>query len=335
MASVVASCSRTTSPPAPAKRPEAESARLVPFLYEATTYGYVTREGATAVPSRFRHARRFHEGRAAVGNGDHKWGFIDGDGTLVVPFRYDLVGDFHDGRARAFRLREPVPGPLGGTLVPGELTETTIDREGHESNEHRSIRNVLPDLSGSERPTFEELAAAPMPTPQRWATFSAPGAKLGLRELATGREVFPAQYGDIRLIEDVDGSGVKFFGVRSANDTKPMPTWTVYDLGGKELVAGAFEVGAFSSEGCFTISTLLEGGDVSWSAIDASGHRLVSLPYANRSFAFRDGIAEVWVSEVEPIFFSHDGRIYADMAAVDARHRAVGHPVPRVEAGTK
>jgi hypothetical protein len=38
---------------------------------------------------------------------------------------------------------------------------------------------------------------------------------------------------------------------------------------------------------------------------------------------------------VEPIFVSHDGRIYADMAAVDARHRAAGRPVPRVEAGAE
>lgn len=322
-------CKRSTAgAPSRAQRSDAESAQLVPWLHSVSPaqVGFVERDGRPAFTRRFAGARRFHEGRAAVIDVSGKAGFIDGDGAMVVPMRYDLVGDFRSGHARAFRFRRPILGPVQGlVLAPGELTEISIDREGHESAETRKPANVLPDLAGSDAPVFEEQAPRPAAPPRRWETFSAGTPAMGLRETPGGREVLAARYSDFRLIEDVDGSGVKFLAARGALDTPPPgPTWTVHDLEGKGIHSGAFDVGAFSSEGSFVVSASIDGGDVTWSAVDATGRRLVSVPFAAGPFAFRDGIAEVFVADVGSVFVGRDGRTYADPAPIAERHRAVG-----------
>jgi hypothetical protein len=322
-------CKRSTaSAPSRAQRSDAESAALVPWLYAVSPaqVGFVERDGRPAFTRRFGGARRFHEGRAAVTDVSGKAGFIDGDGTVVVPMRYDLVGDFRRGHARAFRFRKPILGPVQGlVLAAGELTEMSIDRQGHESAETKKPANMLPDLAGSDAPLFEEHSPRPAAPPRRWETFSARTPAMGLRETTGGREVFPARYSDFRLIEDVDGSGVKFLAARGDLDTPPPgPTWTVHDLDGKVIHSGAFDVGAFSSEGSFVVSALADGGDVTWSAVDGTGRRLVSVPFASGPFAFRDGIAEVFVADVGGVFVGRDGRMYADPAPIDERHRAVG-----------
>lgn len=322
-------CKRSTaSAPSQAQRSDAASAALVPWLYAVSPaqVGFVERDGRPAFARRFAGARRFHEGRAAVTDGSGKAGFIDGDGAVVVPMRYDLVGDFQSGHARAFRFRGPILGPVQGlVLAPGELTEITIDRQGHESAATKKSANVLPDLAGFDAPLFEEHFPRPAPPPRRWETFSAGAPSMGLRETAGSREVLPARYSDFRLIEDVDGSGVKFLAARGALDTPPPgPTWTVHDVEGKVIHSSAFDVGAFSSEGSFVVAALMDGGDVAWSAVDATGHRLVSVPFAAGPFAFRDGIAEVFVADVGSVFVGRDGRMYADPAPIAERHRAVG-----------
>ena len=326
------SCKHASSAPPAAKRSDADAALLVPWLYEAVPtqeqYGYVTRDGKTAFRARFTDARQFHEGRAAVATAQGHAGFIDADGNVVVSLMYDFVDDFRNGRARVFHFRAPVLGPVQNVILrDGELTEATIDLAGHESGVTKTTANVIPPgLFPDPRP---------ITTATRWEIFMGEGGKQGLREIATKREVFAASYGGFKYIQDIDGSGFKFLASKEPNNTPPPgPRWTVYDMALKPIATDASDVGEYSSEGCFTIEE--RTGDMTrwtWTAIDGNGHRVLTMPYASEFF-FKDGIAAVTVTDlVVPIYASREGRIYATIAAVDARHHSVGREPIAIDRG--
>jgi hypothetical protein len=71
-------------------------------------FGYITTNGTFAIAPRFKGARAFHQGRAAVrvamkdetGWPVYKWGAIDIDGKLVVPAQYKTVWSFEEGMAK-------------------------------------------------------------------------------------------------------------------------------------------------------------------------------------------------------------------------------------------
>lgn len=77
---------------------------LAPDCYdqENEKYGYIDEKGLQIIPYIYSDAREFHEGLAAVDNGEgvfSMWGFIDKYGNTVIPFEYDEVEDFCEGIA--------------------------------------------------------------------------------------------------------------------------------------------------------------------------------------------------------------------------------------------
>lgn len=86
--------------------PYSEAARFfVGYWFGAT--GYIDRTGKWAVRPRFRSAKDFHEGLAAVspkgetGGAQERWGFIDRKGKMVIPALFEGVGSFSQGVAAA------------------------------------------------------------------------------------------------------------------------------------------------------------------------------------------------------------------------------------------
>lgn len=72
--------------------------RLYPVVV-AGLWGYVDRDGQTAIPPRYEEASDFSEGRAAVRE-DGAWGYIAPDGRWVVRPRYASASPYAEGRAR-------------------------------------------------------------------------------------------------------------------------------------------------------------------------------------------------------------------------------------------
>ena len=80
--------------------PEEYAAALRPFK-AGKKYGYRDSNGNIIIEPRFRQARRFKEGLAAVNDGKwlkDRWGFIDSRGNFVIPAAYEYAQDFEDGR---------------------------------------------------------------------------------------------------------------------------------------------------------------------------------------------------------------------------------------------
>src|SRR6267154_1244414 len=48
-------------------------------------WGFIDKTGRMSIESRFRNAREFHDGLAAVQDDSGKWGFVDPSGALVIP----------------------------------------------------------------------------------------------------------------------------------------------------------------------------------------------------------------------------------------------------------
>jgi hypothetical protein len=72
-------------------------------------WGFVDANGAFVVEARFAKARGFHEGLAAVKEGD-SWGWIDAQGTFVAPPAFTGARDFSEGLAAA---QDPTSGLWG------------------------------------------------------------------------------------------------------------------------------------------------------------------------------------------------------------------------------
>lgn len=65
--------------------------------------GFIDTNGRVVIKPRFKYARSFHEGLAAVAmekQGSIKWGFCNRTGAMVIECEYDEVGDFHEHFAR-------------------------------------------------------------------------------------------------------------------------------------------------------------------------------------------------------------------------------------------
>jgi hypothetical protein len=73
---------------------------LHPISASLTRYGYMDVTGTVVIPVRFRSARSFSEGLAAV-ELDGRWGYLDRTGTMVIAPQFLLAHDFKDGRALA------------------------------------------------------------------------------------------------------------------------------------------------------------------------------------------------------------------------------------------
>ena len=62
-------------------------------------YGYKDKLGVLVIDYKYKDARNFSEGMAAIQMDNNKWGFISYDGTLIIPCTYDNVENFKDGKA--------------------------------------------------------------------------------------------------------------------------------------------------------------------------------------------------------------------------------------------
>lgn len=86
------------------ERPDIDNARNfrdgLAAASKGSHWGFIDREGQTAIPFEFEEVKDFHNGYAAVRRGG-KWGFIDKSGTTAVPARFDSVDSFEDGFAPA------------------------------------------------------------------------------------------------------------------------------------------------------------------------------------------------------------------------------------------
>ena len=62
-------------------------------------WGYVDRNGSMVIPPKYKDARGFSEGLAAVAfdDGRNKWGFIDRNGDVIIPAEFDDAFYFSEG----------------------------------------------------------------------------------------------------------------------------------------------------------------------------------------------------------------------------------------------
>lgn len=76
----------------------AEVGKMFP-IKRNNKFGYVDITGKIAIPPKFKDARCFSEGLAAVMSGG-KWGYIDKTGKYAIPPSYDTAFGFSEGSAR-------------------------------------------------------------------------------------------------------------------------------------------------------------------------------------------------------------------------------------------
>jgi len=62
-------------------------------------WGFIDQTARISIAARFRNAREFHEGLAAVQDDSGKWGFVDPSGAVVIPFSFDYATYFSEGLA--------------------------------------------------------------------------------------------------------------------------------------------------------------------------------------------------------------------------------------------
>jgi hypothetical protein len=278
-------------PPSASPLPATE---LVPWLDGTGRYGYSDRAGKLRIPARFKAARLFYDGLAAVYDGD-RWGFIDAQGQWRIRPQYQAVRDFQQGKTLAYRFKSPWLGPIMHlVLKSGEQSELEIDRDGRELSRIDSPANVLPETVSWDNPF--------------WPRYREPA-----RPLDDPGEIGGSKFSLVRTIVDVDGSGVKFVAGRGADGA-----WTIFSPAHKPI-AQMFEVAPWASEGGFVAMPPNAGYD----AFDETGRQITRVQAAF-AFAFRNGVAETYVPDVGPVFVDRQGKTFADQAYIDARHRAVG-----------
>jgi RNA polymerase sigma factor (sigma-70 family) len=73
---------------------------LAVFMNRSGRFGYIDSRGEIAIPPRFRHARPFSEGFAAVEVAGGRWAYIDKSGQVAVPGRFVWAYEFSEGLAR-------------------------------------------------------------------------------------------------------------------------------------------------------------------------------------------------------------------------------------------
>lgn len=267
---------------------------LVPWLTDTGLYGYADRTGKLQIPARFAAARLFFDCVAAVRDGD--WGFIDPAGKWRIHPRYQGVRDFRGGRATVYRFSSPWLGPIMHLILKnGSLSELEIDRAGNELARHDSMANAMPETSIAADPFFP-----------RYAPPSRPQDQAG----RIGDNVFE----EVRTIVDANGGGTKFLA--GHNFGQP---WRVFTKDATPLAEGFRDVAPFASEGCFVAAPSDRGFD----AYDEHA-RAVTRVDAAFGFVFWNGVAETYVPDVGVVFVDRTGRVYADLAYIEARHRAVG-----------
>lgn len=66
------------------------------------TFGYINHSGEEIIPCIYKLACDFHEGLAAVFDGD-KWGYIDTKGQIQIPLQFDWAENFKDEFARVLK----------------------------------------------------------------------------------------------------------------------------------------------------------------------------------------------------------------------------------------
>ena len=66
--------------------------------YENRTWGFINIQGQLVISLNYDFVYNFNEGLAVVGN-DKKYGAINKNGEVVIPYEYDYIGTFHDGLA--------------------------------------------------------------------------------------------------------------------------------------------------------------------------------------------------------------------------------------------
>ena len=71
---------------------------LALFSNKEEKVGYMNRKGEFVINPQFKKASKFHEGLAAVYNGD-KWGFVNKKGEIVINYQFEEVTDFSNGLA--------------------------------------------------------------------------------------------------------------------------------------------------------------------------------------------------------------------------------------------
>jgi hypothetical protein len=88
-------------------------------------WGYIDKEGKTAIDNIYETADSFSEGRAAVHDGK-QWGFIDQKGNMVIKPQYSYVERFHNGLALVREEERLSYIDLQGKLIWHEIEEAEI-----------------------------------------------------------------------------------------------------------------------------------------------------------------------------------------------------------------
>jgi hypothetical protein len=288
-------------PPLDGKR--APSSPLVPWLAKDGSYGYADRDGKLAIPPRFREARLFYEGFAAVLQSG-RWGFIQPSGEFQIAPAYVDLTDFQDGVAQAYTYKSGIDDPIWGKpLVSGTIEMRTIDRRGNVQR-NDVTHGVHPALTLNDR-TFRRYRSRAQGSQRDWEAVLFLDGKWAARRVDGSKEY---RFGELTIIiRDAMSGAASFIATREGT------TWKVLNLSGKVVASVLGNVSDVSSEGAFIAN---QAPHYMYAAFDATGCRLTPA-FAAHPFVFYDGVAEAEappsfrVASSRVVFVDRSGRIYA------------------------
>lgn len=141
-------------------------------------YGYIKLNGDTIISPKYKNARIFNQGRAAVQMGNGKWGLINSEGQNVCDFVFTTLETPVNGRAIATIVSFE---ELDGIKTEGELTKNGKDdihidksKSMTDSNNHPAIafRSFLVDDNGKIKEELDMI--------YRYSNFSKEGIAVAI-----------------------------------------------------------------------------------------------------------------------------------------------------------
>ncbi|MCA8923173.1 MAG: WG repeat-containing protein [Planctomycetes bacterium] len=150
-------------------------------------WGYVDVRGEWVIEPQFARAEPFAEGLASVRKGEGEYGWIDRQGAEAIPFRFRVGDSFREGRARASLPEQQgwsFIDRAGAVVIPGPYASASNAREGRIGvldprtkawgYLDLSGQEVVPPAFGIAEPFSEGLAAVRLPD-HRWGAIDPQG----------------------------------------------------------------------------------------------------------------------------------------------------------------
>ena len=266
----------------------------VHYLYSPRCCGYIDVMGNTVIPFKYKLAKSFSRGLAAVML-DKKWGYIDKDGNVKIPFIFDVAEDFDlefDGLARVKK-----DSKWGFINQDGEEIISCIYDEIGAFSEYSGCMvkvkkycgwgflnkmgdEIIPCQYNDVKRFSEDIAA--VNRHGRWGYID-----------KTGREIIPCIYDEAENFGEISEELAK---VKLSNK------YGVINKAGVEVVPCIY----------WKISRFYQGLSAvrndDWGFINKAGKLIVPCKYRDVGY-FVDGLAWVRIGGIEKFRMSHDGAL--------------------------